>query len=371
METRNPLEVLFCDLCNASVPLSDVQSGVARQAAGKTVGACCLQALGATGPMSPAAAVAQATPDTASSAQRPQVDSKALSVGIVLLVALAAATLFLDFRIGEAVEDSSVRTTRLAESVKAQSDVIQDTNLKLDSLASRADLDRIEGRFAAFFQGAEESSQKLAAIATELSSARAAVDALRKSVERAGESRPDYGPALDDLRQKLQQQAAAIADLAAKPRAAAIDDAAAAMPKESAPQPNPAADGLPAALAHQIGRLADADEGARFEAVDELLRSKDARVLPSLLPMAKDPDTFVRRLVVEGLRDFPSRETVDALVVALADPEQIVRSSAWISLKAMTKQDLPFDASAGREARQKAQAKWQEWWEKNRAAFGG
>jgi hypothetical protein len=40
METRNPLEVLFCDLCNASVPLSDVQSGVARQAAGKTVVLC-------------------------------------------------------------------------------------------------------------------------------------------------------------------------------------------------------------------------------------------------------------------------------------------------------------------------------------------
>jgi hypothetical protein len=37
----------------------------------------------------------------------------------------------------------------------------------------------------------------------------------------------------------------------------------------------------------------------------------------------------------------------------------------------MTKQDLPFDASASREARQKAQAKWQEWWEKSRSAFGG
>ena len=367
METRNPLEVLFCDLCNASVPLSDVQSGTARQTAGKTVGACCLAALGAR---SPAQAVAPST-STADPAQRPHGDSKAMSVGVVLLGAIAASTLFLDFRIGEAVEDSSLRMTRLAESVKSQSDVIQDTSLKLDSLASRADLDRIEGRFAAFFQGAEESSQKLAAIAMGLADARTAVDALRKSVERAGESRPDYGPALDDLRQQLQQQAAAIADLAAKPRAAAVDDAASSMPKESVPQPNPAADGLPPALAHQIGRLADADEGARFEAVDELLRSKDARVLPSLLPMAKDSDTFVRRLVVEGLRDFSSRETVDALVVALADPEQIVRSSAWISLKAMTNQDLPFDASASREARQKAQAKWQEWWEKSRSAFGG
>jgi HEAT repeat protein len=158
-----------------------------------------------------------------------------------------------------------------------------------------------------------------------------------------------------------------LAELRALPRPA--EPVAAAEPAGSTPGTAPA--GVPAALQHQIARLQDEDPATRFEAVDELLRSRDMTMLEHLLPMAKDGDTFVRRLTVEGLRDFRAPEVVDALLVALADPEEIVRDTAWRSLKELTGQKLPFEATAARDVRARAQQKWQEWWDKNRGTFGG
>ena len=365
MDTRETLQVLFCDLCNTSVPLSDVQSGAAVQHAGKTIGSCCLSLLRAPAVNGGDAATAPAA------SPRPGSEGRVLSLGVVLLGAIAVSVLFLDFRLGEAEDRSALRLTRLGETLKAQADVVQDTSVKLDTFAARADLDRIEGALTAMQGASEQEAARSRELGVGLEAANASLRTLQTAVQRMEAAKTDYGPSFDDLRRQLQELSAAMSDLLAKPRSS-FESATGGGEGMDAPKASVAeATGLPAALAHQVRRLADADEGTRFEAVDELLRSKDARVLPNLLPMAKDPDAFVRRLVVEGLRDFASKESVDALLVALADPEQIVRSSAWLSLKALTKQDLPFDAAQGREARQKAQAKWQEWWDKNRATFGG
>jgi hypothetical protein len=365
MDSRETLQVLFCDLCNTSVPLSDVQSGAAVQHAGKTIGSCCLPVL--RGSASPATAAG----GEVAAASRSSSEGRVLSLGVVLLGAIAVAVLFLDFRLGEAEERTAKELNRLQETLKAQADVVQDTSVKLDSFASRSDLDRIEGALTAMQAMGEQDAARARELGTGLEAASASLRALQMAMQRMEAAKVDYGPALDDVRRQLQEMSAALSELAAKPRASVDPGSAVADPMPAPKAPEMDATNLPAAILHQVRRLADMDEGTRFEAVDELVRSKDARVLPNLLPMAKDPDAFVRRLVVEGLKDFPSKETVDVLVVALADPEQIVRSSAWLSLKALTKQDLPFDAAASRDARQKAQAKWQEWWEKSRATFGG
>ena len=364
MDSRETLQVLFCDLCNTSVPLSDVQSGAAVQHSGKTIGSCCLTVLrGAAAPAAGAAAVA--------AAPRSAAEGRVLSLGVVLLGAIAVAVLFLDFRLGEAEDRTAKELNRLQETLKAQADVVQDTSVKLDSFASRSDLDRIEGALTAMQAMGEQDAARARELGAGLEASGASLRALQMAMQRLEAAKVDYGPAFDDLRRQLQEMSAALSELAAKPRASVDPASGGAEPMPSPKAPEMDATNLPAALLHQVRRLADMDEGTRFEAVDELVRSKDARVLPNLLPMAKDPDAFVRRLVVEGLKDFSSKETVDVLLVALADPEQIVRSSAWLSLKALTKQDLPFDAAASRDARQKAQAKWQEWWEKSRATFGG
>ena len=105
------------------------------------------------------------------------------------------------------------------------------------------------------------------------------------------------------------------------------------------------------------------------EAVEELLSSGDPRVLDPVLPLASDADPFVRRLVLEGISEFRDRRVVDTLLVALADPEEIVRFTAHASLKRVTGQNLPFDPDASDSERSAMQRRWKKWWDENRDAF--
>ena len=87
--------------------------------------------------------------------------------------------------------------------------------------------------------------------------------------------------------------------------------------------------------------------------------------------MTRDPDGFVRRLTVEGLRDFRHADAVNALLDALGDSDEIVADTAWASLKKLTGQKIPFDAkSPSKDTRARGQQRWREWWEKNRDTFG-
>jgi HEAT repeat protein len=120
----------------------------------------------------------------------------------------------------------------------------------------------------------------------------------------------------------------------------------------------------------QVKKLAAGEPATRFEGVDELLRSKDALVLPHLLPMVKDADAFVRRLTVEGIGQWKRAEVVDALLLALADSDEYVRETAWRSLKDVTGQKIAFEATGTKDVRARGVQRWQEWWDKNKPTFG-
>jgi tetratricopeptide (TPR) repeat protein len=124
------------------------------------------------------------------------------------------------------------------------------------------------------------------------------------------------------------------------------------------------------ALLKHVKKLQATDAAVRFEAVDELFRAKDVAVLPSLLPMTKDVDPFVRRLVVDGLREWKRPEVIEAVLAALADADENVRDQAWESLKALTGQKIPFEAAGPKDERIRAAQGWLDWWEKNKATFG-
>lgn len=351
-------EVLFCDLCNTSVPVLDVQNGTAVRHQGKTVGGCCLPALRL---------------DASKPADRPGVhvgagDGRMLTLGVVVMVALASVALFLDYRMGQAESRSGDAIGRLAQAMRSQGEVVQSISIALDNKAERADAQGLATALAGMTEGQKGADERLAGLQQSLAGLSEAVAGLARQWAGAEKARPDHGPVLAELQRQLQQQAVSIAELLARPRPAE----ASVEPRESSAPSVPAMPegDLAPEVAHQVARLADRDEGVRFEAVDDLLKRREPKVLPHLLPLVKDPDTFVRRLVVEGLKDFAKPEVVDALLVALADPEEIVRDSAWRSLKELTRQNLPFEAAGTRDARARQQQKWQEWWEKNKAGFG-
>ncbi len=360
MEPQDPLEVLFCDLCNTSVPLQDFDAGTATRLNGKAIGACCLATLRGTGSARPSAGEGAAGAPGARPAGH---DSRILPLGIAVLAAVAAATLFLEFRIDQAETRWLHGNDQVAASVQSQAEVVQGISVALDGVVRRTDFDQLEQRLAAI----NATQQRMADTVQALDKAHTlSAEATQKALavlQEAERLRPDLGPGLADLRQQLQHQAVSLAQLLAQPRPREVVPAAVSEPPVVIP-------GLAPELVHQVAKLKDADAATRFEAVDELLRSKDAQVLEHLLPMAKDADLFVRRLTVEGLKDFHKPAVVDVLIVALADPEDIVRDTAWRSLKDLTGQKLPFEASGSRDARLRAQQKWQEWWDKNRDTFG-
>lgn len=109
MQQPDQVEVLFCDLCGTSVPVTDLERGVAIRHQAKTIGACCLGVLRQGD--SPLANPGTPTPSAShgsAAAPRQGGEGRLLPVAVALLAALAAATVFLDQKI--AAVDTLVRT---------------------------------------------------------------------------------------------------------------------------------------------------------------------------------------------------------------------------------------------------------------------
>ena len=359
MQPEEPFDVPFCDLCNTSVPLQDLEAGTAVRHGDKTIGACCLGQLRRDGGAADAsAATAGSRVDRVDHAVHQ--DSRLLPLSIAMLAAVAAATIFLDYRMAAGEKRWTADAEQFDGRLEAQSTLLTSVSAELDGVVRRADVDSLGAGLHAIKSSVAEVGDRVQGTSEELNKTVAALDGRVREIESR---RPDYGPVLTELRQQLQRQAVTLAELLAKPVAQAV-------PAMVDPEPVAVVPGLPPDLAHQVRKLEEADPAARFEAVDELLRSKDGAVLEHLLPMLKDEDLFVRRLTVEGLRGFRQSEVVDALLVSLADPEDIVRDTAWRSLKELTGQKIPFEAAGSREARARGQRRWRDWWDKNRASFG-
>lgn len=355
---QEDVQVWFCDLCGTSVPAVDLATGSAVAHQGKTVGACCLRVLrGGAAPALPGRPAGTG-------------EMRILPAAIVLLAAVAAATIFLDQRLTTADDVHRKAIAQLAESQVDSSHVLAAMTVNLDGVPRRPDFDalaeRVSGIAAAVDRALAEQKKQIDVLTGDLAG-------LTKEQRAQAGAAADYKPLMEDLRQRqirildLVGTLRAIAPVADKPP----DPAAAPKPAEETPGPaTPAAPALPAALAEAAKKLTSTDPAVRFEAADTLLRSKDAQVLPLVTPLARDADSFVRSLVVEGLRAWKRPEVVDALLPALGDTDVNVRDIAWRSLKEVTGQKLPFETNAGKDVRARAIQKWQEWWDKNKATFG-
>ena len=365
MQQEDQYEVLFCDLCGTSVPVGDLDRGAAIRHHGKTIGACCLSVLRQG--ESPLAALGE--PAAAAPARSGTGDRHALTVGIAVLAALAAATIFLDQKISRVATTQDEQHGRVSTAMHSDSEVLLKLDMAMDGTARKADVEALTERISTL-DGAVQLHQEQ--MRQQVDQLRQGLTAVQQDTRQLGTQGIDYRPLFEDLRQQMQRQGAMIADLRTNAASSPAPAAPQAAPPAEPPAPEtPAAPGLPDALTAQIKKLGDADAAVRFEAVDALLTSKNLAVLPHLLPMTRDSDAFVRRLTIEGLRDFKHVDSVDALLLALGDNDVDVRETAWSSLKKLTGQKIAFDAaSPSKETRQRGQQRWQEWWDKNKATFG-
>lgn len=370
------LEVLFCDLCNSSIAEPDVLEGRLVRLHGKVLGPCCVGSIIADAPggsgVGPSASTipapepdpnrpgpGRAEPGKAPAGAGAGSGSSFWPAALVMLVAIAAATIFLDMRLGDEAEMAAASREGLENGLRLQDQRITAMAERVDLAAAGADVRSLRTAFDA--QKVAEDKRG-ALMEQRLGQHMIAVEGLSRRLGELKGALPNPEEAIARLRNDLIDLRRAVDELLARPAVA---------PATASPVGGGDEIRMPIAgpLDVHVKRLTDPDPGTRFVAVDELLRSGDTTVVKHLLPMVEDEDAFVRRLTVEGLKDYRSAEVVDALLTAMRDVEEIVRSTAYDSLKALTGESLPFDPAGNRDSRNAAMRRWAKWWDDHRASF--
>jgi hypothetical protein len=351
----NEPEVHFCNVCNQSIPESALHRGCAVRVEGRIV------------PL--------ATPEAAQRGEGPPMRSPGVwGWTLVVLAAIAGAAFALDARLGEVERGLRADLAAMSAPVQQQTDLLGEIDRRVAAAVQSGDL-------APLGEAVADAREILRADVKELGAAVAAGDPqwgdAREALRRLEDALVQHGARLTLVQDEVRALTRDVAAWAARPAPAVgtpsvggrlngqdFGDGAA-----PAGQPDMGVGALPPEIAHHAARLTDGDDGVRFEAVDQLLQTKDERVYPLLLPLAMDPDLFVRRFVLEGLAEHRSAASVDALLTALADPEEVVRHTAYLGLQRLTGQTIVFDPGASSDQRSAAQRRWRQWWEKNRAGF--
>lgn len=361
------MKIHFCDLCNESVPQSDLEQGRARLVKGRVVCASCERAM-SLAPASAGAPEAPAALPAGTQVHAAPVRSGGSSSGVWMAAAGLAVSAVLVYVFQQRVdklEAADLDLARGTESVRAD---LRGANAQLARLpAESAALEqRLVQKLEAALTANEKQRADFAAASQRAEQALAelqrTIGGLRKDLDNGAVDREQR---LDELSHRLAQSEDAQRELVARleeykkaeAERIAAESVAKALPEKA---PEPAAPGWNALLPN----LADSNPSIRWEAVDELGRTKDPAVIPHLTPLLKDADLFVRMCAARVLAELGTLQGVPALIDALEDAEPTVRESAWNALRTLTGKDFKFDPQGNEADRSKKVKLWREWWKK-------
>ena len=383
--------VLFCDLCNESVPQADLDAGRAVLVNGRVVCATCDRlmsspepagaAFASAGPALPAWGAPSATPSAASAPVSEGLRGRARgerSVAGAGLAALAVLfTLGVGWKLNQKIEEGQLKyDATLARYVAQYQEATRDVRATSRELGAsnetwiaqvtagleehRQDLADAERRWQ------RESDQMLAELhgfGGEL----AKFQELAGLIQRHDKEMVGLQAKFAGLQDDLSRQGERLGTLEKRP-VIGLQGALPADPAEGA-----AAAAAPAAApawGDLLGGLRSADASERWLAVDELGQTGDPAVAEHLVPMLTDEDTFVRMATARILGELAAPAGIPALIGALEDSEAAVREAAMVALQAATGNDLKFDPHAAPAERAKKVKLWQQWWERAAADFG-
>ena len=392
------MKIHFCDLCNESVPQSELDEGRAFMRKGRVVCAKCdslmtlrednPSALPATaGPFGSSSATQTATLEATLSpagalpfsgdlgkaaapaghhhhphVARGQRSGSGVAVGLFAMALTAAAFYWL-----------TERSDKLSQANELRQLELQAGQLDIDARAMQR-TNELESKLLTL-----EASWKLAADNEHTALSTALEEAQRKQRDELA-SFNDLRGAVAELRVLLptvQRHDAELLDGARKFNAidsklASIEIAMAELKKQMDLRPGPGA-GPTAAPATPVGTpawmglvkdLESANNGDRWVAVSGLGETRDPAVAEYLLPRLKDVDIFVRMATARVLGDLKSTKATSALIEALNDQDSSVREAAYISLCSITNKSFPFEAHQEPADRAKKIKAWQDWWKK-------
>jgi len=376
------MRITFCDLCDESIPLSDLERGRAVRRKGRSICARCEEAMGAEeasgGPASKEDGDGSAAPPrrspsvhTRGAGSKPHLvhaRSSAGPVGVGLAVALSVVALL--FTCGAAV----FFLQRLERDSRG-----------LAGLRSRwdAELARVSGGLDARFADASLDARN---------ALRVAQDVGRRLEDRKEEARTATAGSLDELRAEVARlserlaasERAIAAGVGDPPETAQLERSVADLHREvqalgqelrGAGQENaqhlelPGVSAVPAVPEERrpswwphVSDLASTNAGTRWSAVQALGETHDPAVAEHLGVMLKDPDIFVRMATARVLGDLRSIPSIPFLIDALEDVKPSVREAAAVSLRAISAQAFSFDPSSAPAERARRVKAWRDWW---------
>jgi hypothetical protein len=384
-ERGRAMDLHFCDLCNESVPQSDLDAGRAAMRKGRVVCARCDSAMSQAGEglarehggpaaIPPPAGVLHAQgiiPESAPSSTPAPVPTAAAPLGApspsaAIAVALASVAILAALCVSVYVFDGlhEAEESRALESIESSARLERAER----AIGSRLDSGAAEMRSAA--EGLRNDLIDLRARAEELrgieqTRATNTASEIKDLQERIAELASQWneverhGEDLADLRRDLAGLTASLGAL--EGRLAAAESARLAMPVAPA-----------AAVVEEepgwklmLPGLASPSPSRRWEAVQALGTSGDPAVAEHLAPMLKDPDIFVRMATARFLGDLRAVLGVPALIDALEDVEPSVREAAYIALRVITGQEIDFDPIAKDSERARRVKAWRDWWDEH------
>lgn len=367
------VKIYFCDICNESIPLKDLELGAAIAIKGKVICERC----------NPQGTPRAAAPSTSFS---PAPVAAAVGSGggglsgwvsaIALIASVAALSLNFMQR-----EDGRNTSQTLQQSLQNSG---HERDLKIEKLLGEQkaiakelqDLAKsLRGEILGELDKERMSSENRGALLKErldlLQESLRQTDTLRTRVEQIDAWKSGTVQTLAAIKADLEsymQELRSVKEAAAKASSGSAQPAAGIVvggPAATPAVPVPGWEDI-------LKRLKDADPGVRWTAILDLVATGDPRAVPYLLPLLKDTDHFVRKNAADSLGELDAKAAVGELIDALNDTEHYVRESVYTALKRITKQSIKFDPYAKtKEERDRGIAAWRDWWTANKAKLLG
>lgn len=397
------MRIHFCDLCNESVPQSDLDEGRAFLRKGRVVCASCDRSMshpaGPAGPFSketeaslaaiPALAVAEGRADGGLQGHAPHAtpapppaygahgyapvapararSGSGAGLGLVALLLTGGLAFWARGRFDRLDGEFASRTLLLQD---AQGDARARVDQELSAQAQRAaeQGDRLAGEVRelrewlnAQVSAGEVRARQVEDRLTEFGQHTESMAESFDSVNRHDQELVFLEQRFRALEKDVQTIGERLAGLERRP-SAVVPEVAPLAAEEAAPAPPPWM-GL-------VEELASPNTSERWQAVLALGDTRDPAVSEYLLPALRDEDIFIRMVTARVLGDLGSPLGIPALIEALDDGEAAVREAAYLALRSLTKRDFPFDPVTEDASERARRIKtWREWWEKEKPRY--
>ena len=347
------MDILFCDLCNESVPQADLDGGRARRIRERLVCSRCDAAMsGESDGQDPKASetkgLTTSIDDTTVIQPPSELPARPVRVersgaGAAVGVALASVALLFAAGAGaflfDHIEKRSASAAAARESVRLEAaereqrfearlfERLDETSQPLSLL--RGELEGLVERMDQLASDERASAAELRSELALLAETAGKIEGLEQTLTQQGSELSRVARTTADLHDEVVRMGGRLRESEEAERLAAQEPAAVA---ESGPE-----------WMALVADLQSPNSGTRWQAVQSLGATADLAVAEHLTPMLKDRDIFVRMATARILGDLAAPIGIPALIDALEDPEAVVREASVVALRSITGRNFRFE----------------------------